>query len=170
MSTSCVTTARLVRGQLDVARKTADPTFQRLQLALAAAHPAKPVRQSDIARALNESAGTITNWTTRGVPFEKALLYQRNWGINAIWLLHNEGDMLIGGKSQAGRHTDATMQKAVELAEFMAQARWDQTKHRDISWQLIRAAAQALELGGNDRKRVMEELQKILNSEEIYAR
>ena len=170
MSTSSVTTARLVRGQCGVAEKIANPKFQRLQLALITAHPEKPVKPSEIAKALGESPATITNWAARGISKEKALAYQRQWGINAVWLLYNEGNMLIGGQSQAGRHSDAIMQKAVELAEFFAQARWDQKKHRDMNWHLIVSAAKALEVGGNDRRRVMEELQKILNSEETYAR
>lgn len=59
---------------------------------------AKAIKQadgpSDVARLLNVSPQTVTNWTKRGVSKEGLLLAQRLIGVNATWIESGEGEMV----------------------------------------------------------------------------
>lgn len=49
---------------------------------------------SDVARLLNVSPQTVTNWTRRGVSKDGMLLAQRLIGVNATWIESGEGEMV----------------------------------------------------------------------------
>src|SRR6185369_11620534 len=85
MSTSSVTTARLVRGQLGVTKKIPDPSsFHRLMEALAIAlnEPGLDMGTTDLGKLFVWSTARVSHWRTRGVSFEGAFEAQRRWGIN----------------------------------------------------------------------------------------
>jgi phage repressor protein C with HTH and peptisase S24 domain len=69
---------------------------------------AKAIKQadgpSDVARLLNVSPQTVTNWTRRGVSKEGMLLAQRLIGVNATWIESGEGQMI----DLSAQHTSAS--------------------------------------------------------------
>lgn len=76
-------------------------SWKRAAIALDAAHP-DVSRPSEVAAALDVSSATVTNWRSRGVSKEGALIFQRKLGISATWILEGQQPMLVtGGASQS---------------------------------------------------------------------
>jgi phage repressor protein C with HTH and peptisase S24 domain len=72
-------------------KEATSKTGERLLKAAAALKQAEG--PSDVARLLNVSPQTITNWMKRGVSKDGMLLAQRLIGVNATWIETGEGEM-----------------------------------------------------------------------------
>jgi hypothetical protein len=70
------------------------PSTQRLYAAAKAITSTEG--KSNLARLLNESPQTVTNWRSRGVSESGALKAQERIGCDALWVLNGTGGMLAG--------------------------------------------------------------------------
>lgn len=78
-----------------MAKQSRDPSYERLARALFLVHPDKPADgPTPIGAAFGGSPQLANNWPQRGVPIERAVEAQRRWGINAVWVLHGEGEKI----------------------------------------------------------------------------
>jgi len=128
-----------------MAKQSRDPSYERLARALFLVHPDKPADGSTpIGAAFGGSPQLANNWPQRGVPIERAVEAQRRWGINAVWVLHGEGEMLIG-KSHAERLSDSTMDRTVDILNVLAAARPSDNDLNPVRWATISKAARAVE-------------------------
>lgn len=71
-----------------------ESAFERLLRAAKELKPGVIANKSDLAKYLNESPQSITNWQSRGIPKSKLLTVARAFGISAEWLESGAGNML----------------------------------------------------------------------------
>ncbi len=71
-----------------------ESAFERLLSAARELKPGLIANKSDLAKYLNESPQSITNWQTRGIPKSKLLSVARAIGISAEWLETGAGAMV----------------------------------------------------------------------------
>lgn len=71
-----------------------ESAFERLLSAARELKPGVIANKSDLAKYLNESPQSITNWQTRGIPKSKLLSVARAIGISAEWLETGVGEMV----------------------------------------------------------------------------
>lgn len=86
------------------ANTSTHPALARIYEAMRTLRLLKDDSPSDLARAINEAPQTITNWSKRPTgPSDSGILeIQRRFGINATWVRHAEGPMLIECKTATG--------------------------------------------------------------------
>lgn len=110
LSTPCVTTPRLALGQWGM--REMHPSMRRFYEAMRSRGVTTP---SQAAAGLNESPQTLNNWERRGISMAGALSAQREYGLNAIWLLEDIGLPSIR-VSQPARPAPETIVSAARLA------------------------------------------------------
>lgn len=93
---------------------------------------------AQIARLLNESEQTITNWAKRGVSIPGAIKAERNIGCQAIWVLYGEGeapqtpDRTTQHRYRIAHTTNGTHQVNEPVAwplKTVSQAEWQRLTH-----------------------------------------
>ena len=82
-----------------------ETAFDRLLNAAIQLKPGVIAGKSDLAKFLNESPQTITNWQSRGLPRAKILDVAKAIGVTPEWLLDGSGPMTPQGRD--GYATDA---------------------------------------------------------------
>lgn len=92
-----------------------ESAFERLLSAARELKPGLIANKSDLAKYLNESPQSITNWQTRGIPKSKLLSVARAIGISAEWLETGAGAMVPLSASLGPAIT--TPQRPVVLVE-----------------------------------------------------
>jgi len=76
-----------------------ESAFDRLLRAAIELKPGVVANRSDLAKFLDESPQTITNWQSRGIPKGKILEVAKAVGVSPDWLATGNGAMLVGGYS-----------------------------------------------------------------------
>jgi hypothetical protein len=117
LSTPRVTTPCLAAFQYRMA--DIHESAQRLTDALSAFDPSAEVNPTYVARVLNESPQTVTNWRNRGVSEAGAINAQRLFGVSCTWILDGLEPMLVS-QSQPARLTPEIIAEGWELAKLIA--------------------------------------------------
>ncbi len=87
-----------------------ESAFDRLLRAAIELKPGVIANKSDLAKFLNESPQSITNWQSRGIPKGKVLDVARAIGVSPEWLASGSGPMLAGGISPEADEIVAALQ------------------------------------------------------------
>lgn len=74
-----------------------ESAFDRLLRAAIELKPGVVTNKSDLAKYLNESPQSITNWQSRGIPKGKILDVAKAVGVSPDWLVTGSGSMQAGG-------------------------------------------------------------------------
>lgn len=97
-----------------------EASAKRLFVALhAAMKRADEMRAGEIARAMQESPATISNWKSRGVSQAGALKAQTLFNINPAWVLEGVGEMLVSSWLPVNNVTPVTVRATVPLISWV---------------------------------------------------
>lgn len=99
-----------------------ESAFERLLSAARELKPSLIANKSDLAKYLNESPQSITNWQTRGIPKSKLLSVARAIGISVEWLETGQGRMEVGGISPEADEIVALLQSGKLTASIRSPA------------------------------------------------
>lgn len=72
---------------------------------------------SDLAREMNVSAATVTNWRTRGVSFEAAVLAEMAFGVSPSWVVYGKRPPIASQNSELPADVQALVNALMRIED-----------------------------------------------------